>query len=1025
MKRNIYKIDICRVRVYLITVFLFIYTVFCFSEEFRFEHLTTEEGLAGNSVSSIIQDSRGFLWFGTQDGLNRYDGKEFILYEHLPFRKDSLQHNLIQTMYYDRESDLIWIGTYGGLSAFSPENGNIRHYPLSEDFQSRKRFSRVIVSIEKDKNGLMWIGTLSGLISLDPETGKIEEFSNIKGDDFSLPDNSVRDIVADEDGKIWVATYGGLAFFRSGKFEKIHRTEHEEKFPSCYIMDIEKLQDGKILVASWDGGISLFDEKNRTLKTVKLPDNRFYFIKTDSKGQIWAGTWGGGIYFAESTDALFSSEYKHIAADNSNRYSVSNNIGYSFLEDSSGLIWIGTNGGGINKLNPDIKDYRFIYSSSGNADSLPDERIKDLYIDEKGNFWLGTYSSGIYLYDVKGKFISRFSNDKNNTHSLNNNFINEIMSDSSRNIWIATNDGFCRYLPEKSSFERFYIENEKILMGVKPGQEHSPDIIYALFEDSRGRLWIGSYLDGVYIWDRKTGESVHLHPDSDDERKISDQMVFDIAEDKYGNVWIGTNFGLNRYDMETGKITMYLYDPGHREGISNNVIVEMFLDSAGDFWIGTSGGGLCRYDYTRNVFFHITKEDGLGSNNVTGISEDRRGNIIVSTHKGLSEVNRISYDICTLTGRFGLYDYELKGDIITDNEGNLYISSKGVVFKIDNREQCSHLYDPEVVISSFKLYDEDYIFEEGSDVFDPGLIYLPWNKNSFSFKFVSLDYSSPLNNRYEYILEGFDKDWIHSGNRNYAVYTNISPGKYTFRARGTNSSGLWSRNEPSIDLVISTPPYKSIFAYSLYAAAVLVIFYSLIMIIKGNESVKRLKQEKKLKEELVEVNNELDRLVRIDPLTGVFNRHHFSEALDNVWHLHKRLDVTVSLLMADIDFFKNYNDTYGHVAGDDCLKKFSCILGESVTRKTDSVFRYGGEEFIIILFDTGIEGASVVAEKIREKLLSEKIKHSASSVSEYVTVSIGLVSTENSEYESAEKMVIDADRKLYSAKEHGRNTVIC
>ncbi len=197
------------------------------------------------------------------------------------------------------------------------------------------------------------------------------------------------------------------------------------------------------------------------------------------------------------------------------------------------------------------------------------------------------------------------------------------------------------------------------------------------------------------------------------------------------------------------------------------------------------------------------------------------------------------------------------------------------------------------------------------------------------------------------------------------------------------------------------------------------------MIVRGRESEKRLKQENRLKNELLEANSELDRLIRIDPLTGAFNRHHFRETLENGWHLHKRFNISLSIIMTDIDFFKNYNDTYGHVSGDECLKRYTEILEDAVSRKTDTVFRYGGEEFIIVLLDTDLEGASVVADKIREKLAAAEIRHSSSSISEFLTVSMGIVSTAKNDYESSDQMIIDSDRKLYLAKEHGRNTVIC
>ncbi len=231
-------------------------------------------------------------------------------------------------------------------------------------------------------------------------------------DPFSLPDNSVRDIQPASDGRIWIATYAGLVYYQNGRFYKVEGLNAE--FPSNYIMDIEETDKGCLLIASWDGGISYFDESEKTLKTVKFPDNRFYFVKKDNKGHIWAGTWGGGLYYSKNLDSLLNYDYRILKNDKNNIYSVSNNIGYSFLNDKSGLIWIGTNGGGVNKLNPDVKDTRFIYSSLDGKSSIPDERIKDIFIDDDDQLWIGSYSSGLYVFNGESKKLIRYSHDKKN-----------------------------------------------------------------------------------------------------------------------------------------------------------------------------------------------------------------------------------------------------------------------------------------------------------------------------------------------------------------------------------------------------------------------------------------------------------------------------------------------------------------------------------------------------------------------------------------------------------------------------------
>ncbi len=740
------------------------------------------------------------------------------------------------------------------------------------------------------------------------------------------------------------------------------------------------------------------------------------------------GTWGGGIYFADNYELFLKSRYREIKADKGNSYSLSSNIAYSFFNDTSGLIWIGTNGGGVNKLNPAVKDYRYIYNNPEKEKTLPSDRIKSLMNYQDKELWIGTYSSGLYRYDIKSGQLAAFTHDSRNPFSISNNSVNKIFLDSRDDIWVATNLGVNRFIPGKQGFEQYIIDdgNVKRVSGKRePGGDPKNAIVYSMFEDIKGRLWFGTYLNGIFIWDRNSGKTIHISSEGQEGHRLSNQIVYVIEADRDNNIWIGTNYGLSRYDMETENISLFFHDPENQSGISNNVVNRIFRDSSGNMWFGTSGGGLSRFDYNTESFRHYLKKDGLFNNSVNGISEDRRGNILVTTNKGISILDVRQDRIYDITYQFGLNDIEIKGDICRDGSGNFYISAHGAIYLIDTENYYIHDYNPEVLISDMKVFNKPYFKEKGGNIFDSDYVKLGWDENFISFSFIALDYSAPLNNSYKYILDGFDKDWVYAGNRNFVSYTNLPSGEYVFRVKGTNSSGIWSSDESSIKIKISPPPLRSIYAYIIYLLFIFLAVYSLVMIIRGRESERRLQEENILKNELIQANSRLDRLVRIDTLTGVHNRLHFNEVFGTAWNLHERLNITFSILMADIDFFKKYNDTYGHVAGDSCLKNFAEVLLEAVSRKTDSVFRYGGEEFIIILLDTGLDGAAVVAEKIREKLSIRRIKHESSDIEKYITASIGISTTDRVNYKSAEEMLLDVDRKLYKAKEHGRNTVIC
>ncbi len=1005
------------------------------SLDFRFDRIDSRDGLAGNSVSGVIQDKRGFIWFATQDGFNRYDGKTFRLFEHEPFNPESLPHNLIQTIYYDETEDLIWLGTYRGVCILDPVTERLSYPVLNDNPAALEKISLgVITAIEKDMAGNYWIGTLDGLIRINWKSGESDLYNHDEGNPESLPHKSVRDILCDSDGRVWIATYNGISRYNRNKFDNFlgENTRGKAKSEGFAAMSIAEITPGTIVVGTWGRGVVVFNTETGEYYSRLLSDNRIYNINKDSKNHIWAGSWGGGLFYFDSLDDIKENSPSNFVFSNENKYSLSNDIVYSFFEDKSGLIWIGTNGGGVNKLNLLQNDNRFLYFT-GNPGSIGNDRFKFITIDQDENLWIGSYNTGLYIYDIKNRRISHFVNDPDNFNSISDNVINSIFIDSRKNIWVLTNSGLDRFDAGENIFEHFYFTGEtvtKLIKGADPDPAYrSNEIFYAVTEDIDGRLWLGTYNNGIYVWDMGSGETAHYTVDSPVGTRISDNMIYSVASDKSGDVWIGTNNGLNRYDNETGEIKNYYHNVSDLNSLCHDSARVLFCDTTGNIWIGTTGGGLSLFNREQGNFYNFNKKDGLEHNTVIGIVEDQKENIIAVTLKGISLIERKPENkfttVTSLTYQFGLSGVDFKGGVAADHNGNIYVTATGEIYKLDTSFYYLNTFVPEIIITDLKIFDRPYIEIYGKNIFSEDGISLKWDENYISFDFTSIDYTFPSGRKYKYMLEGFDRGWIFSGERNFASYTSIPPGRYKFRVTGTNSSGYWSTNEAFLSINIIPPFYDTPLAYLFYFLLVSTLFYGIIMIIRGKEAQKRLEEVSRLKDELEEVNLKLDKQTRHDSLTGVHNRKHFNEVIENLWDIYTRTNINFAIIMLDIDYFKIFNDTYGHIEGDRCLKEVAEVILDAVSRKTDSVFRYGGEEFALLLVDTEKEGAKYVANKIRTLLGKKKIANKGvEGGSGYLTVSIGIACTKGFKADNPNQILAEADKNLYKAKEKGRNTIV-
>ena len=772
--------------------------------DIRFERISLEQGLSQSVVLCILQDSRGFMWFGTQDGLNRYDGYEFTVYKHDPENPNSLSDNFVQAIYKD-QSGALWIGTNGrGLDRFDRGTEQFTHYPNDPD-DPHSLSNNDVQTIYEDQSGVLWIGTNGGgLNRFDRETEQFVRYQNNPNDPHSLSNNSVLSIYKDREGVLWIGTYGGGLDRFDREAEQFIHYQNDPDDPHSLsdntVCSIYQDREGVLWIGTQEGGLNRFDRdteqfthyQNDPNDPHSLSNNDVHSIYQDREGVLWIGTVGGGLgRFDRDTE-----QFIHYQTDPNDPYSLSDNTVYSIYQDQAGVLWIGTFGGGLNKFDRSTERFACYQPDPNDPHSLSDSSVWSIYQDqeEEGVLWIGV-DGGLNRFDRDTDQFTHYQNVPTDTHSLSDNTVYSIDQDREGVLWVGTGAGL----------DRFDRETEQFVHYPAP-------LTLSIYHDREGVLWIGTVDGGLGRYDREAEQFTFYKNDPSDPHSLSDNTVMLVYKDREGVLWIATfNGGLDKLDRETKQFAHYQNDPNDPHSLSNNTVLSVYQDREGVLWIGTAGGGLCKFDRASETFTHYREKDGLPNDTVYGILEDDHGNLWLSTNVGLSK-----FDPQTET--FKNYDAE---DGLQSNEFNMsayYKSSSGEMFfggingfnAFYPDDVKDNPYIPPIVITDFQLFNETVAVGGDSPLRKPIAetkeIELSYKDDFFTFEFAALHYSSPEKNQYAYMMEGLDTDWNYVGTRRFAGYTSVPPGKYTFRVKGSNSDGVWNEEGVSIRIII-TPPF--------------------------------------------------------------------------------------------------------------------------------------------------------------------------------------------------------------------------
>jgi ligand-binding sensor domain-containing protein/signal transduction histidine kinase len=802
------------------------------AQEIEFKRLSIENGLSQTGVNCVLQDQRGFMWFGTQDGLNMYDGYTFSIFRHDPSDSNSIADNYISSLFEDR-SGRLWVGTYGGLNLFDVKTKTFERY--QNELQNPSSLSdNHIRCIYADHSGQMWLGTLGGLNLFDAETKKFERYENDPQNSSSLSNNRVYSVCEDRSGRLWVGTQGGglnLLDTKTRTFEHLRNDpNNSSSLADDRVSSIYKDRSGRLWVGTEGGGLSLFDPGTETFEHFKnnpqdpfsLSDNRVWSIYEDRPGRMWVGTLGGGLDLFDADARRFEC-YQN---DPEKASSLSNNTVLSIYEDRSGRLWVGT-GGGLNLCDTKAKLFARCQNNPQKHSSLSNNLVGPIYEDHAGHLWVGTLGGGLNFFETKTKTFEHFKNDPRNPLSLSSNFVSSIYEDHLGRLWVGTDGGLNLLDMRTKTFERYYHD-------AKNASSLSSNFVSSIYEDRLGRLWVGTYGGGLNLFDTKTKAFERYQYDSRKPSSLSSINVICIYEDRAGRLWVGTYGGLNLFDAETKSFERYQHDKQKPSSLSHDNVSTIYEDRSGRLWVGTLGGGLNLLNMNAKTFRVFREKDGLPNDVIYGILEDGYGRLWLSTNNGLSRFTPPS-DSALASNNKGLFrNYDITDGLVsnefnqsyfTDKSGKMYFGGiKGFnSFHPDSIRDDN--YVPPIVLTGFELFNKPVEVGKDHDGFllpvsitETNTLILSHNEAVFTLEFAALDFAFPEKNKYAYKLEGFDKDWTYtSAKKRYATYTHLDPGSYTFLVKGSNHDGIWNEKGLTLKITITPPLWKTWWAYTLYA----------------------------------------------------------------------------------------------------------------------------------------------------------------------------------------------------------------
>jgi len=802
----------------------------------KLQRISINEGLSQSTVHAILQDEEGFMWFGTHDGLNKYNGYEFEYYKNSFTDSNSISSNKITALAEDQEGN-IWIGTNRGLNKFDKKTQQFTRYSHLKNDKNTIA-SNIIRAIYIDSDDELWIATAKGLNKFTIAT---EEFQLYTTQNSDLTDNTVVCMTEDTTGNIWVGTFNGLNVLdkTTGAIKQYFKGSVALKSNKITSLYLDSNSD--VWIASYNGGISKylystneFIQYDTSVLGKEVSSDHVGIMTEGEEGGIWMGTWGNGVIkIDKNMDRVI-----HYVNSSNEVNSLSYNTVYSVYSGTNNLLWIGTFGGGVNKLNLNKQKFKTIKNNPNNSNSINHNSIREIYKDQDNILWIGTYG-GLNKYDLAKNNFTHYSDN----NGLGNVYaITQDMSDENI-LWIG-NEGVGLY--------EFKKDTEEFIKITLPINE-----VFSILDNEDGYLYLGTRV-GIIQYHKKT-EKIIVFKSNDEYNALEsvNEIYNYLYKDNSGTLWIASNLALYQFNIQTKQFKKYQHDPLNKKSISHSSIRSIYEDSKNRLWVATNGRGLNLMDRKTETFTSYTVADGLPNNVVYGILEDKNENLWLSTNKGLSMFNVSLKTFKNYTVDHGLQSNEFNtNSFYKSTDGELFFGGIDGLNSFYPESIMDESFMPPIVLTSFKIFDK-------AQQITIDKIVLNHSDDFISFEFAALDFSVPERNQYAYKLEGFNNKWIYAGNRRYVSYTNLKPGNYVFRVKGTNGDGVWSDKQLAIPIIVS-PPFWGTWWFYVVSFLMLVLVVFLFIKVRINQIQLKSKEQffRKQNEEKILMMQEIHHRVK-------------------------------------------------------------------------------------------------------------------------------------------------------------------
>lgn len=799
-----------------------------------FKHFNLAQGLSSSTVEVIFQDSRGFVWVGTRDGLNRYDGNEVLVFKNDTKDPHSISDNYVTTIIEDHNHNL-WIGTTNGLNCFDPKQFVFKRY---KHHQAGSLSHNYITSIAERENGKLWIATLGGGVNvLETNTDK---FTYLTAKTKALKSDFVNSLFIDVNKQVFVGTEVGLQKLENDNTFQFSDLEINKivKKKAVSIKVIKQDKGGNLLLGTNEDGLLLYNYELKSFRLFQhnetnpqsLGSNLVRSIGVAQSGSIWVGCINGGLNLFDP----ISGNFYNYQNDPNDPKSLSQRTVSAILTDNQANLWVGTHRGGVNIFMPN--ESKFIHhKQENNANSLSYNDVKSFCEDKNGNIWIGTDGGGLNLYNRKSGNYTHFKYNPANKATIASNEILDIFEDKKGNLWLSTWGGGLNKYNENGAFTRFKTsENPESI---------SSNYVQKTFEDSKGSLWIATYFGGLNKYNPQN-QTFTRFVSGKNGSQISGKNIVSITEDKQGNIWAGTDDGgLNRIDANTQNISHYF----DKEEKMPDLRI-LFVDSRGKLWLGQKG--LFLYDKTLDKFQVFPKNEALSNEFIKGIVEDEKGNLWISTSTGIKELNPKNETI---------YNYNFSDDpkgqefeanaALRTKDGEIFLGGINGYHTFFLKDMTTAKFDPKLYFTDFQIFNKrvrpsDDDSPMAIDISFLDELNLSHQQSTFTLGFSSLNFSSFENNQFKYKLDNWDQDWITVGNQKKANYTNVKAGTYTFMLMSANNAGTWSTQTKTLKITIN-PPFYETWWFQLAVLSFLSFVVYRVYIFRKHQTIQKLQEASK------------------------------------------------------------------------------------------------------------------------------------------------------------------------------------